>query len=174
VPSPLASPEVVVVPIGTPLAVRITDVLRSDRIREGTEFQALLDEPLSWKGFEIALASAAVRGRVDGVGPPGQRPFLELSLTEMNVRGGPVPIRTGLYRLIAPPPERHSGVRTILVGAGAGAAIGAALGGKKGATAGAAAGALLAGPPDLDPTVYSFGSRLTSKLAESLTVTRPR
>jgi eukaryotic-like serine/threonine-protein kinase len=163
------------VPIGTPLAVRITTELRSDRTRAGSPFEARLDEPLVSRGRQVAAEGAALTGRVLGAGLSGEaagRPFLELALGTIEVGGRPVAIRTGLYRLVAPsaPPGGGPSIVAIVIGAAAGGLVGAAAGGRSGALAGAEAGAaaVLGASPHAPPAEYRVGNRLTFKLAEPL------
>jgi hypothetical protein len=169
------------VPIGTPLAVRITSELRSDRTRPGSRFDASLDEALVFEGREIASAGAAVTGRVLGAGlsvESPRRPFLELTLNTIAIGSQPVPVRTGLYRLVAPASSPGGGpsVAAVVIGAVAGGLVGAAAGGRggglAGAGAGAAAGAALTGSTETTATEYRIGNRITFKLAEPLALAK--
>ena len=165
------------VPIGTPFAVRITTELRSDRTRPGSPFEALLDEPLVSRGRQVAVAGAAVTGRVLGAGlseETPRRPFLELALNTIEIGGRPVAIRTGLYRFVAPPapPGGGTSIVALVIGAAAGGLVGVAAGGRSGvlpgAGVGAAAAAALSASPHTPTAEYRGGNRLTFKLAEPL------
>jgi serine/threonine-protein kinase len=169
-------------PVGTNLIVGIMDEIRSDRSRPGQHFQASLQEPVVLEGHEIAPAGTLLQGRIESAGSYREegaaRPFLELSLTRMELGGKPIEIRTALYRLVGPlPADRSSDTRAVIIGAAAGALVGAALGGKKGAAIGAAGGAAAGtavSQPAAGPHEYTFGNRLTFKLAESLRLEPPR
>jgi serine/threonine-protein kinase len=171
--------ELPTVPIGADLAVSITSEIRSDRTRPGSTFTAELVEPLFAQGREVVPAGARLTGRVAGAGvAPGPQPlpYLELSLSAVEIDGQPAPIRTGLYRLVAPPPVREGGpsLTAVVVGSAAGALLGAAAGGRSAAVGGAAVGAAIgvkASSSSRDaPQEYRFGSRLTFRLAEPLAV----
>jgi len=167
------------VPIGADILVSITSEIRSDRTRPGSTFAAELVEPLFAEGREVVPAGARLTGRVAGAGVargPQPCPYLELALFAVEIDGRPAPIRTGLYRLVAPVPGREGGpsLMAVVVGSAAGALLGAAAGGRSaaagGATAGAAIGAKASSSSPDAPHEYRFGSRLTFRLAEPLAV----
>lgn len=176
-PPAAETPEPASVPIGTDVVVSITSEIRSDRTRPGATFAARLAEPLLAEGREIARPGALVGGRVTGAGVrPGSPPlpFLELCLVSVEVEGRAVPIRTGLYHLVAPPPERGApSLAAVVIGSAAGALLGAVVGGRSGAATGAMAGAATAAagaPSTTNPQEYRFGDRLTFRLAEPFAV----
>jgi serine/threonine-protein kinase len=161
-------------PVGTRLLATLGAEVRSDRARVGDSFGARLAEPLVWEGRQVAGAGTRLAGRVFAVSATGTAPFLELRLTEIEIEGQAVPMRTGILRLTARPPVKGGpSPLAVVVGAVAGAGIGAALDGREGAAggtaAGAAAGAALssrrAGEPEL-----AYADRLMFKLVEPLTL----
>jgi serine/threonine-protein kinase len=176
--------EPAAVPIGTDVVVSIAGEIRSDRERPGSTFAARLVEPLVVDGMEVARAGTLVGGRVTGAGVragPPPVPFLELCLSSVEIEGRAVPIRTGLYRLVAPVPERGApSLAAVVIGSAAGALLGAAAGGRSGAATGALAGGAIGAAASSSPSSsqeYRFGDRLTFRLAEPLavsTVGQPR
>jgi hypothetical protein len=174
-----AAPEPpAVFPIGTEVVVTIISEIRSDRARAGAPFTALLAAPLVHDGRQRVPPGAALAGRIVRTGSPAQAsglPFLELVLTQVDVGGEPVPLRTGLYRLAPPRHEAgRPGLTAVIVGAAVGALAGAATGDRAGAIAGAGAGAAtaarLASAQHESTREYRFGNRLTFRLAEPLAV----
>lgn len=168
-------------PVGTTLVITILGELRSDRCRPGQAFEASLAEALAYQGTVIAPAGTLLQGRVEDVGTAADaqpRPFLELSLTQLYLAGRPYPIRTAFYRLMAPPPAGRLAFRAVVIGAAAGALLGGTIAGKKGAAAGAAsvvaAEAMFTEPAAAQAFVYTFGNRLTFRLAESIVIPSTR
>ncbi len=160
-------------PIGTRLFVALQAELRSDRVRTGDAFHGSLVEPLSFEGQTVAAAGTALRGRVIAVGSFGPSPFLELGLTEIEMEGTFVPVRTGAFRLTAPAPTGGGpSVVAIVIGTIAGAGLGAVLDGQRGAATGAAAGAAAGASigTAAGGSIFTYSDRLPFKLAERLTL----
>jgi hypothetical protein len=142
IPPETAGPSATL-PAGTPLTIRTTEAIDTDRNRVGDVFGATLEEPLSLgsqtlvpRGAEVkgSIAYAKESGRVSG------QSELILELTEIRVNGRTYPLRTSDYTEIG----ASQGKRTAAAaggGAAIGAIIGAIAGGGKGAAVGAATGA---------------------------------
>jgi hypothetical protein len=162
------APEVLA-PIGTRILASLVDELNTSRSRAGDAFRAVLDEPIAAGSREVAAVGALVNGRVYAVGGGG-RPFVEIALTSMIVNGRTVPIRTSVYRVVAPASSGPS-LTTLIVGAVAGAGLGAAVGGKAGALTGAAAGAAIGTQTSVPGSAYISGAHMAFKLAEALPAT---
>lgn len=127
-----------------------------------------------WEGREVAGAGTRLGGRVFAVSAPGLTPFLELRLTEIELGGNAVPMRTGILRLTARP-ARGGGPSplAVVVGAVAGAGLGAVLDGGDGAAGGAAAGAgagAALSSRRAPESALAYADRLMFKLVEPLTL----
>jgi hypothetical protein len=133
-----------ILPEGTLVQVRLTQLLSSDHNKAGDGFTAELDQPLIAQGWVVArrgqsvigqVTTAQYAGRVKGVSQ------LAVQLTELIlVDGQQVPIRTQLAQSSAGTSEGRD-AQGVGTATGIGAIIGAAAGGGKGAAIGAAAGA---------------------------------
>jgi hypothetical protein len=143
-PPPQASPEdSITLQAGTPITVRMTAAIDTDRNRVGDTFVTILDEPLMSgeqtlvpRGTEVTgkISYAKESGRVSG------QSELILELTTLNLNGKEYPLRTSDYREVG----SSRGKKTATVaggGAALGAIVGAIAGGGKGAAVGAATGA---------------------------------
>jgi eukaryotic-like serine/threonine-protein kinase len=160
------------VPIGSLLMVQIGVTLDSRRSGPGQTFEGAVADPLLIDGREVITAGARVEGRVERTGlDGGARPFIELSLTALTIAQRLVPIRTGLYRAIAPQVDRGPNFAAIVIGGVAGGAAGGILGGPKGAGVGAAIGVVSgASLREGTQTEYYLGSRLPFRIAEPIYV----
>jgi hypothetical protein len=123
--------------------IHLVDAINSETSREGTTFVAVLDEPLTAGGLEVAPRGADVRGRITNVNEAGRvagKAELGLELTQIYVNGIPYAVTTSEYSEVG---ENRAGqtARRAGVGAGVGAIIGAIAGGGKGAAIGAGVGA---------------------------------
>jgi hypothetical protein len=174
-----ASSHAVVLPEGTPLAVRTTGALSTNGQEAGQTFTGKLEQPLLQGGREIAAKSARVEGiivdadkggRVKGVAS------LTLRLTGLQAGGQFVEISTNTVTRSAGTTKRKDGTE-IAIGAGVGAVIGAIAGGGKGAAIGSAAGGGAGTGVVLatrgDPAVIPDESLLTFTLHAPVTVTGP-
>lgn len=167
-----ASQAFVVVPVGTPLSVRILSELRTDRSRAGERFIGQLQAPVVVAGEEVLAAGSRIEGLVDAIGVIGnsdQRTFLELSLIEVTRDHQAVPIQTARYRVEGPEGPPGGGVRPLVIGAAVGAVAGGVVAGGEGAILGGGAGALVAAAGrSTRTTEYVLGDRLTFRLAKAL------
>lgn len=130
-------------PANTPIVVRMTEAVDTDRNRVGDTFTATLEDPLSVgnqvvapRGTEVTgtIAYARESGRVAG------QSELILELTSLKLGGKSYPIRTTDYYEAGASRGRRTAA-TAGGGAALGAIIGAIAGGGKGAAVGAATGA---------------------------------
>jgi len=150
-PSPFGSrevaappaPEVVSIPRGTTLRVRLAQSIDTARSRAGERFTATLDAPVL-HGAHVAIPKGTTfTGHVTAAKPSGRlrgRAVLGLTLDAFEWNGKSYPIATsGVSRTSANHKRRNLGL--IGGGSGVGALIGAIAGGGKGALIGAGAGA---------------------------------
>ncbi|HEY3173730.1 MAG TPA: hypothetical protein VGK86_14265 [Thermoanaerobaculia bacterium] len=161
-PEARSSPAVRVVPEGTILRVAFDEPISTATAREGDTVRGkILDDVLAEDGSVVAASGSRVVGRIDHVVDSGKlaRPAeLTFRLTELETRGGPVPIRTSAYQRVGKTHTKRN-VEYIAGGAAVGAIIGQVLGRDtestlKGAAAGAAAGTGAAAVTgDLDFTI---------------------
>jgi len=130
-------------PEGTPIVVRTTTAIDTDRNRVGDVFDTILDEPLEGNGYVIAPRGSRVKGRIAYAKESGKlsgRSQLLLELTELTANGKTYYLRTSDY--IQEGSSRGKQTAATVGGVAAlGAIIGAIAGGGKGAGIGAASGA---------------------------------
>lgn len=169
-----AAQQVVTVPAGTPIAIRMQTSVSSASASAGEHFQATLDDPIVAGGKTLAARGADVTGHVVSARNSGRlhKPgYLRLTLDSVAVNGKSTPIATSSIFLEA---SSHKKRNAILIGGGtgAGALIGGLVGGPKGALIGAGAGAAAG-----TGTAYATGKkevavgverRLTFRLREPL------
>ena len=136
-------PELVSVPSGTVVTIRMIDNIDSSRNRPGEEFTASLDAPLVVGDRVVASRGADARVRLinaESAGHISGRSELQLELVGLTVRGKTYATESGYY-------EQHGASRgqrsaeTIGGGAIMGALIGGLLGRGKGAAIGSGVGA---------------------------------
>ena len=171
-------PQTVTIPAGTTLAVRLRQLISTDRQAEGDAFAATLDQPIVIDGFVIADKGSNARGKITSLVNPGRvkgRASIALELTEINTTDGQrVDIRTDTYRNEAPSGKKGD-VAKVGAGAAIGAIIGAIAGGGKGAAIGAGVGGAAGGGAVLatkgEDVRLTAETRLTFRLAENLTLT---
>ncbi|HEX9345553.1 MAG TPA: BON domain-containing protein [Candidatus Acidoferrum sp.] len=141
-PPPPPPPRRVTVPSGTSMAIRLLDLIDSEKAQPGQTFRATLDAPLPSDGDVAVPSGYDVKGHIVDVKSAGKfagQSLLVLELDSISVSGK-------LYGIEADPYRRQGSNRTTntakKVGAGAviGAIIGGIAGGGKGAGIGAAAG----------------------------------
>ncbi len=171
-------PQTVTIPAGTTLAVRLRQLISTDRQAEGDAFAATLDQPIVIDGFVIADKGSNVRGKITSLVNPGRvkgRAAISLELTEINTTDGQrVDVRTDTYHN-----EAASGKKGDIAKVGAGAAIGAIIGALAGGGKGAAIGAGVGGAAGGGAVLATKGEEvritaetlLTFRLAENLTLT---
>jgi hypothetical protein len=172
------TPQTVTIPSGTVLAVRLRQLISTDRQSVGDAFAATLDQPIVIDGFVIADKGSNVRGKITSLDAPGRvkgRAAISLELTEINTTDGQrVDIHTDAYRNEAASGKKGDVAK---VGAGAviGAVIGAIAGGGKGAAIGAGVGGAAGGGTVLatkgEDVRLTSETRLTFRLTENVTLT---
>lgn len=135
--------KTVTFPEGTPIVVRTTAAIDTDRNRVGDTFDAILDEPLEDNGKVIAPRGSKAKGRISYAQESGKlsgRSQLMLELTELIANGKSYALRTADH--VEEGSSRGKSTAATVGGTAAlGAIIGAIAGGGKGAAIGAASGA---------------------------------
>jgi hypothetical protein len=142
VPPQAAGPSITV-PQDTPLTIRTSEAIDTDRNRVGDTFDATLEEAIVVDGRTVAPKGTPVKGNIARAKESGTlsgQSELILELTEMQLNGRTYPIRTSDYTEIGANRSRRT-AGTVGGGAALGAIIGAIAGGGKGAAVGAATGA---------------------------------
>ena len=132
----------ITLPTGTPLRVVLQQGVGTDSSTSGSQFSAVLADPVVVDGRTVLEKGAAVVGRVTDIQKSGRvkgRATLSLRLVSLSHHGKSVPITTQTYVGVARSTHKRDAA-TIGGGAGVGAAIGAIAGGGKGALTGAAIG----------------------------------
>jgi hypothetical protein len=128
---------------GTPIVVRTTTAIDTDRNRVGDVFDAILEEPLEQDGYILAQRGARVKGRIAYAKESGKltgRSQMMLELNELIANGRRYFIRTTDH--VEEGSSRGKRTAATVGGVAAlGAIIGGIAGGGKGAAIGAAAGA---------------------------------
>jgi hypothetical protein len=130
-------------PTGTPITIRTSAAIDTDRNRVGDIFDATLDEPLLSGGLPLVPRGATVKGRIAYAKESGKlvgQSQLILELTEININGKFYVLRTSDYTE-AGSSRGNRTAATVGGTAALGAIIGAIAGGGKGAAVGAASGA---------------------------------
>ncbi|MBV9146298.1 MAG: hypothetical protein JO065_10300 [Acidobacteria bacterium] len=138
-----ATPELLEIPAGTPLTVRLETAVSSATSRAGDEFPAALDQPIVIDGKTLAPEGAEVMGRVLAARHSGRlmhRSYLRIALESVTVGGKKLPLQTSSV-MVAGASHKRRNLAWIGGGAGGGALIGALAGGGKGALIGSAIGA---------------------------------
>src|SRR5437879_8027254 len=129
--------------IGTPLSVRLTEPIDSNKNHVGDTFHATLDSPI-YVGDEVAIPSgASVVGRITEVQDSGHftgRAQIALELTSLSINGRRYALRTNQFTQQGNSQGTRT-AKTVGTGAAVGALIGAIAGGGKGAAIGAGVGA---------------------------------
>ena len=135
--------NMITVPAGTQLLVRMVDTVDSSKNAVGSRFTASLETNLEVNGAVVAPAGSRVYGRLAQAKEAGRmtgKSELQLELTEIVINGTAYPIFSSDYKVSG----KSSGGRTakrVLGGAGLGALIGGVAGNAgMGAAIGAATG----------------------------------
>jgi hypothetical protein len=130
------------VPSGTPMHIVLQQGVGTDTSAPGSEFTAVLADPIVIDGKTVLDKGTAVSVRVVDVKKAGRvkgRATLSLKLTSVEHDGRPVEIETKTFVGVAKDNKKRDAA-IIGGGAGVGAVIGAIAGGGKGAATGAAIG----------------------------------
>jgi hypothetical protein len=142
-PSNRSSSTGVTFPVGTPVTIRTSTQIDTDRNRVGDAFDASLDEALMSGNQVIAPRGAAVKGRISYAKESGKlsgQAQLMLELTDLIVNGKSYMLRTSDYSEVGASRTNRTAA-TVGGTAALGAIIGAIAGGGTGAAVGAASGA---------------------------------
>ncbi|HLG98061.1 MAG TPA: protein kinase [Bryobacteraceae bacterium] len=140
-PTPAAAP--LVIPVGTPVAIRTISPVDTSVNRPGERFDASVDEPIVVDGrvvvprgasAKIVLANETQAGHIEG------RNSVSLQLVALTFGGYNYPVRSSTFQQEGASRGKRS-AEVIGGGAAVGAVIGGIFGHGKGAAAGAAAGA---------------------------------
>jgi hypothetical protein len=179
-PEPVPPPQqqLVMVPEGSEIVVRMINTLSTNRNLPGDSFEATLEQPLIVDGWLVAPKGSRVEGRVLESKKAGRvKGVAELSFDLVRLTtadGKNVDIATAPFGE-AGEKSRNEDLKKIGWGAGIGAVIGAIAGGGKGAAIGAGAGAGAGAGTVLatrgETVVVPTETRLTFRLTESLQVT---
>jgi hypothetical protein len=132
-----------ILPVGTPITIRTTSAIDTDRNRVGDVFDAILEQPLVWGNQTIARRGAAAKGRIAYAQESGKfagKAQLILELTDLVINGKSYMVRTTDYTE-AGANRANRTAATVGGTAALGAIIGAIAGGGTGAAVGAASGA---------------------------------
>lgn len=131
------------VPVGTRILIRLAETLDSAQQRSGARFTGRLETNVTVGGTVVAPQGAAVHGRVVSAQSAGRMAGgseLALELTDVVINGTAHPVMTTTYQLQGQGQGGRT-ARRVTGGAGLGSVIGALAGGGTGAAIGAAAGA---------------------------------
>lgn len=136
-------PEVITIPSGKVLTIRLSDAVGSKISQPGQSFGGSLARAVEVNGETVVPAGARVSGEVVDAKPLGRfksGALLQLRLNSVTINGEQMPVQTATFTQTL----KGKGKRTAVMaggGAGLGALIGGLAGGGKGAAIGAAAGA---------------------------------
>ena len=166
--------ELVMVPAGTRIAVRLQQGISTEKNNAGDTFAATLNGPLTVNGKTLAPAGTRVEGLLTNVTDAGRvegRASLTMVLRHMTIGGDDYTLSTQPLTLVARSTKKKD-AKIIGGTAAAGAVIGAIAGGGKGAAVGAAVGGgsgtgyVLATKGD--PVAYGPETRFTFVLTEAM------
>jgi hypothetical protein len=139
----IGSGSEMIFPVGTPVVIRTTTEIDTDRNRVGDVFEATLEDPMIWGNKTVFPRGATIKGRIAYAKESGKlagRSQLILELTDIIYSGKSYFIRTSDYTEIGSSRGKRTAA-TVGGVAALGAIIGAVAGGGKGAAIGAASGA---------------------------------
>ena len=168
--------ETVVIPQGTPVAIRLQNSISSASATSGDSFDFVLAEPLVVNGKTVAPSGAPGVGRVVAARKSGRlhnAGYLRLALASVEVEGKQVPVQTSSI-FISGGSYKKRNWAWIGGGAAGGALIGGLAGGGKGALIGSAIGAgsgtAAAAATGKKEVGFAAERRLTFKLSQPLQV----
>jgi hypothetical protein len=130
-------------PVGTPITIRTSTSIDTDRNRVGDVFEATLEQPVVWGDQTVFPRGTTVKGRIAYASESGKltgRAQLILELTEIVAKGRSYFLRTSDYTEEGANRANRTAA-TVGGTAALGAIIGAIAGGGTGAAVGAASGA---------------------------------
>ena len=141
-PPPAPEPEIITVPAGTLLDVRLAEPISTRTNKAGDGLVAILDQDLVVQGKVVFPEGAKAYGTllaVEGSGRVEGRAEMTITLTELRVGEETYRVETGNITIQA---EGTEGRDAKIIGgaAGVGALLGGIIGGKKGVAVGAAVG----------------------------------
>jgi glucose/arabinose dehydrogenase len=142
-PAQPPTPQVITIPEGTVVSVRLGQTISTKSSNSGDQFTATLAEPLVVGDQTVADTGARATGTVVEAVPLGKfkgGAKLRLSLDSININGKRYPVQTSSVARA----EKSKGKRSA-VAIGGGAGLGALIGGIAGGGKGAAIGALVGG-----------------------------
>jgi hypothetical protein len=138
-----AASSSITLPQGTPVTIRTTTVIDTDRNRVGDTFDATLEEPVMWNDNTVFPRGTLVHGRIAYAKESGKiagQSQLILELTGIDANGRTYDVDTTDYTEVGSSRGKQTAA-TVGGTAALGAIIGAIAGGGKGAAVGAASGA---------------------------------
>jgi BON domain-containing protein len=141
--APATSAAAVTVPEGTPISIRMIDLIDSERNKPGDVFRASLEAPIVVGDTQVVAKGANVEGRVAEAKSAGHfkgRSEIALELTRLTVGGRSYALQTNQWSHEGASRGKRT-AETVGGGAAVGAIIGGVAGGGKGAAIGAGAGA---------------------------------
>ncbi len=143
-PPPKPVTHTYVLAAGTPITVRTVEQVSTKVVKNGNEFQAVLESPLTGDGHTFAKTGATVVGTVVNADQGGRvkgKASLTLALARIQFTNGKMTtIQSNTVQQVAKSDTKKNLVKTGIM-SGAGAAIGAIAGGGQGAAIGAGIGA---------------------------------
>jgi hypothetical protein len=157
-PAQPAAPQVVTIPEGTVVSVRLGQTISTKTSNSGDQFTATLAEPLVVGGQTVAQTGDRATGTVVEAAPLGKfkgGAKLRLSLDSININGKRYPVQTSSVARA----EKSKGKRSA-VAIGGGAGLGALIGGIAGGGKGAAIGALVGGGAGTAGAAYTGNKEL--------------
>ncbi len=141
--APAQTGSAVTFPSGTPVVIRTTTAIDTDRNRVGDVFDAILSDAMVWDNQTIFPRGTAAKGRIAYAQESGKlsgRSQLVLELTDIIYNGRTYFLRTSDYTEMGSSRANRTAA-TVGGTAALGAIIGAIAGGGKGAAIGAGSGA---------------------------------
>ncbi len=164
-PPPPKATGAVTIPAGSVLRVKNKTMLHTNRTSQGDPFVVTLDSAVIIGGKEVLSPGTKISGRVTEAirgGRLARRAKMVIELTEIELPGKKIPIRTELYGVMG---ERQGTLRKVAIGAAIGSIDSGSSGAEKGAAYGGVAGAATSGKQVAVPP----GTLIEFKLASPVT-----